>query len=425
MVMITSRRHDLGSLKPDEVSVADAQGLVLHGVATLPPVRVAISETPRLVLAQDVVAAESVPRFANSAMDGYALRAADTAAAPVMLRVIGDVAAGDTPRVSVSPGEAVRIMTGAPMPAGADAVCMVERTRSANSGLDVMIGQRLAPGTNVRYPGEDIAAGSTVFTAGTRLGPAHIGVLASLGIGTVLVYPRPTVGVLSTGDELVTDGSAPGPGQIRDANRPALLAQLACDGYQPVDLGAVSDDETTLAGVLQEAARRCDVIVASGGVSVGDHDVLKIVLSKLGGNSMRSLDVAVKPGRHVAFGRLGPRPTLAFGLPGNPVAALVAFQLFVEPALRAMSGHDPYRRLSLSAVADADLPRKPGPKLHLVRVKVRTDAAGHLYAQSSGGQDSHMLQATAQADALALLPDGHGVRAGDNVQILLLDTGLT
>jgi len=405
------------------ISVAEARLLVRSDVTCLEPCRAAIGEAAGLVLAETVRAAESVPRFANSAMDGYAVRAADTTAAPARLRVIGTVAAGQAPTEIVACGEAIRIMTGAPMPPGADAVSMVEHTTVQDDGLAVIVEQPVRQGVNVRRPGEDIGAGSTVFPAGTQLGPAHIGVLASLGIQTVLVHPRPVVGVLSTGNELVPAGIAPRPGEIRDANRPALLAQLGSDGFRPVDLGIAGDDEVALADILEAAASRCDAIVASGGVSVGDHDVLKVVLEKLGGTSMRSLDIAVRPGKHVALARLGERRTLTFGLPGNPVAALVSYELFVRPALREMAGCQVPDRPRLAAVAEADLLRRPGPKLQLVRVTARIGADGALWVRPSGGQDSHMLRAMAGANALALLPDGDGVLAGQRVEVLLLDAG--
>jgi molybdopterin molybdotransferase len=407
------------------LSVAQARDAVLAGVTRLPSRNVPISEVSGLVLAETVVAAEPVPRFANSAMDGYAVRAADCARVPARLQVIGTVAAGEGLASALSAGEAARIMTGAPLPAGADAVCMVEHTRAADGSLTVIIDEPVRPGANVRNPGEDIEAGSTVFVAGTRLGPAHVGVLASLGRATVLAHPRPAVGVLSTGDELAPDCCTPGPGKIRDANRPALLAQLACDRFQPIDLGLAGDNESAITGVLQAACRRCDMIIASGGVSVGDHDVLKVVLGRLGGPSMRSLHIAVKPGKHVALARLGARRVLTFGLPGNPVAALVAYELFARPALRAMAGHRVIERPRLSAIAETDLRRRPGPKLHLVRVTARADDAGNLRVRASGGQDSHMLRAMAMANALALLPDGDGVRAGERVEIMLLDPELS
>lgn len=407
---------------PAVISVAMARRLVLAGIVPLAPRRVAIGDASGHVLAETVRAGEAIPRFANSAMDGYAVRAADVADAPVCLRVTGTVVAGDGPTAALAHGGAVRIMTGAPLPPGADAVCMIERVQVQDGGSAVLIEAAVSPGTNVRYPGEDIAAGTEVFSPGTQLRPAHIGVLASLGIQSLLACPRPTVGVLATGDELAGPGDALLPGKIRDANRPALLAQLGADGFRGVDLGTGADDQDLLSDLLRGAASRCDAIVASGGVSVGDHDVLKAALEKLGGTTMRSLRVAVKPGQHVAFALLGGQNVPAFGLPGNPVAALVTYELYVRPALRAMAGCQVLDRPRITAIAETDLPRRPGPKLHLVRVTARTGPGGELRVRLSGGQDSHMLRAMAQANALALLPDGDGVRAGGRVAVLLLDT---
>lgn len=405
------------------IPAAEARRLILSGLAPLKPRRAAIARVSGQVLAETVRAAEAVPRFANSAMDGYAVKAADTVHAPVRLRVTGTVAAGDEPKAVVSRGEAVRIMTGAPMPPGADAVCVLERARPAGNGLAVIIEEALDSGTNVRNPGEDVAAGAEVFAPGTQLGPAHVGVLAALGIQTVLVHPHPRVGVLSTGAELARDGDALLPGKIRDANRPALAAQLGSDGFHAVDLGITGDDEAALEDILEASAPQCDAIIVSGGVSVGDHDVLQAVLGKLGGATMRSLHVAVKPGKHIAAARLGEKKTPAFGLPGNPVAALVAYEMFVRPALRAMAGYQVLERPRLLAVAETDLPRQPGDKLHLLRVTARIGSDGSMRVRPSGGQDSHMLWAMAQANALALLPDSGGVLAGEHVEVLLLDAG--
>ncbi|MGI9006489.1 MAG: molybdopterin-binding protein, partial [Streptosporangiaceae bacterium] len=211
-------------------------------------------------------------------------------------------------------------------------------------------------------------------------------------------------------------------GKIRDANRPALLAQLGFDGFRGVDLGAGADDPDARSGLLAAGASRCDAIVASGGVSAGDHDLLKVALEKLGGTTMRWLRVAVKPGQHVAFALLGERHVPAFGLPGNPVAALVTYELYVRPALRAMAGCPVLDWPRITAIAETDLPRRPGPRLHLVRVTARAGPGGVLRVRLSGGQDSHMLRAMAQANALALLPGGDGVRAGGRIEVLLLDT---
>jgi molybdopterin molybdotransferase len=355
-------------------------------------------------------------------MDGYAVRAADTVRAPVRLRVIGGVAAGDVATAAVSRGEAMRIMTGAPMPPGADAVCMIEHTSADRGGSAVRIEEAVAPGWNVRQRGDDITVGAELCAPGTQLGPAHIGVLASLGVQSLLVHPRPRVGVLSTGNELSAASGALTPGKIRDANGPALLAQLASDGFPGVDLGMAGDDEVVLADLLEGGARRCDAIISSGGVSVGDGDLFRAALEKLASGTMRSLHVAVKPGQHIAVALLGQRRTPVFGLPGNPVAALVSYELFVRPALRAMAGCQLLDRPRLSAIAESDLRRRPGPKLHLLRVAARIGSDGVLRVRSSGGQQSHMMLATAHANALALLPDGNGVRAGERVEVLLLGT---
>lgn len=403
------------------ISVAEARRLLLAGITPLPPLRVAAEEACGHVLAETVLAREAVPRFANSAMDGYAVRAADVTAIPVRLRVTGTVAAGDSPGPGLPPGGAVRIMTGAPLPPGADAVCPLERVLADDDGSTVLIKETLSPGTNVRLPGEDVAAGSVVFPAGTPLRAAHVGVLASLGTGPVVVRPRPVVGVLSTGSELARPGDALGAGKIRDVNRPALLAQLRADGFPVIDLGAGADDRDALAGLLTAGAARCDAIVATGGVSVGDHDVLKAALGQAGGATMRWLQVAVKPGKHVAAARLGARSVPAFGLPGNPVAALVTYELYVRPALRRLAGCTVLDRPRFTATAETGLPRRPGPGLHLVRVAARTGPRGDLLVRSAGGQHSHMLRAMAQANALALLPDGDGVPAGGSVEVMLLD----
>jgi molybdenum cofactor synthesis domain-containing protein len=422
------------------IPLAEARQFMLAGLTPLAPRRSVLCDAAGLVLAERVTAAGQVPPFANSAMDGYAVIAADTAstptqaglpagavsaastaARPARLTVSGVVAAGDKPPAQLAPGTAVRIMTGAPLPPGADAVVMLEHVTLADAGETVIIETPVRPGTNVRHPGEDIAAGAVVFDAGTELGPAHIGVLASLGIHTVLARPRPVVGVLSTGNELARPAAELTPGKIRDANRPALLARLAADGFKAIDLGICGDDPDELADLLKGHVIDCDAIVATGGVSVGDHDVLKVVLEKLGGWTASSMQVAIKPGQHVAFALLEQDRVPAFGLPGNPVAALVTYELYVRPALRAMSGCHHLDRPRLKAIAEQDLPRRPGPRLHLVRVTARTATDGTLLVRPASGQQSHQLHAMAGANALALLPDCTGIRAGGQVEVLLLD----
>ncbi len=405
------------------IPVSEARLFVLSACKVLTPVRVDVGGAFGHVLAEPVLATADVPPFANSSMDGYALQSPDTASPPVRLRVVGNVMAGDDVRPLVSPGESVRIMTGAPLPPGADAVCMVERTRLESGGSIVVIEESVDPGTFVRKAGSDVRAGDEVFSAGTRLGAAHVGVLSSIGVERVLVHPLPTVGVLSTGDELVTTSGTLAPGKIRDANRPALLAQLQADGFDVLDLGLAGDDDTALTALLDEAGYRCDAIVSSGGVSVGDLDLMKAVLHKLGGPTMRWMQVAIKPAKPFAFGVLEKTGTPVFGLPGNPVSALVSYELFVRPALRSMAGCTVLDRPRLTAVAEVDLPRRPDGKLHLMRVTARTGADGELGVRLVGGQDSHMLHVMAQSNALALVPDGNGARAGQRVEILLLDAG--
>lgn len=380
-----------------------------------------MSDASGLVLAEAIRATEAVPAFANSSMDGYAVRAVDTERPPTRLRVVGTVVAGENAKTFVSAGESVRIMTGAPLPPGADAVCMVERTRVESGGSIVVIEESVAPGTFVREAGGDIRPGDEVFSPGTHLGAAHVGVLASIGVEQLLAYPCPTVGVLSTGDELITSAGALAPGKIRDANRPALLAQLQTDGFGTVDLGVAGDDEAALTALLEEAGSRCDAIVSSGGVSVGDRDLMKTVLKDLSGPIMRSMQVAIKPAKPFAFGVLEETGTPVFGLAGNPVSALVSYELFVRPALRSMAGCAVLDRPRLAAVAEVDLLRPRDGKLHLVRVKARTGVDGVLGVRTAGLQDSHMLRVMAQSNALALLPDGDGVRAGEHVEVLLLD----
>jgi molybdenum cofactor synthesis domain-containing protein len=371
-----------------------------------------VREALGCVTADAVTAGEDVPPFANTAMDGFAVRAADTVSAPVQLEVVGTLAAGAAPERPVGPGQAVRIMTGAPIPPGADAVVMVERTASSADGRSVTVEVQAAPGQHIREAGEDLRAGQEVFGPGTVLTPAHLGVLASLGLEQVPVFPPVRLGVLSTGDELVEGAVALRPGQIRDSNRPALLAVAQRAGCTPVDLGRVGDDEAALVAALERGLAGCDALVTSGGVSVGDFDYMKSVLDGMG--DMRWWQVAIKPAKPLAFGLVGDKPV--FGLPGNPVSSLVSFELFARPALRRMMGHRDPLRPEVPAVADEPLRRRPDGKLHFVRVVAELADDGRTHVRASGRQGSHLLAAMARANALALLPDGEGVAAGDTVR---------
>ncbi len=371
-----------------------------------------------LVLAYAVDASEPVPPFPNSAMDGYAVRAADTGGAsetaPIRLAVVGDLPAGHAPTVPVRAGEAIRIMTGAPIPDGADAIVMVERT-ARDGDAAVLVHAAATAGDHVRPAGGDVEAGQRVFEAGTRLTPAHLGVLASLGHEQVATFGRPRVGVLSTGDEL-REGPAPlAPGQIRDSNRPMLLALVRNAGFEPVDLGIAHDDEAYVTATIERALDECDALVTSGGVSVGDYDVVKAVLDRLG--VLQWWQVAIKPAKPLAFGLL--RGVPLFGLPGNPVSSHVSFELFARPALRRVMGDPEPDRPRVQAVAGAPMPRRPDGKIHFDRVRVAYDA-GTYRAVRSGAQASNALAALADANGLAVLPDGHGVAAGETIEVLLL-----
>lgn len=401
------------------IPLVDVQAEVLRSLIPLAPVTVPLEEALGLVLAAPVVATEPVPPFANTAMDGYAVRATDTAGAsseePVRLRVVGDLPAGHAPTVRVGPGDAIRIMTGAPIPEGADAIVMVERT--ARDGDDgVLVHLPAGEGDHLRPAGGDVVAGQLVFEAGRELGPAHLGVIASLGLGEVSVFPRVRVGVLSTGDELLEGPGELAPGQIRDSNRPMLLAMLRAAGADAVNLGIARDDEQYVERVLVDALASCDAVITSGGVSVGDYDVVKAVLDRLG--VLQWWQVAIRPAKPFAFGLL--RGVPLFGLPGNPVSSHVSFELFARPALRKMSGHvDLYRR-EVDAIALSAMPRRADDKLHLDRVVVRYEGGRYL-AERSGAQASNALAAMALANGLALLPDGDGPKAGDTIRVMLLD----
>lgn len=397
---------------------AEAEQRVLTACARLAPTSVKVNAALGLVLAAPVLAQESVPPFANTAMDGYALRAGDTTDPPVSLEVVGVLAAGNAPDMTVGAGQAVRIMTGAPIPEGADAIVMVERTRADDDGSRVTIEVEASPGDHIRPVGEDIRPGEEVFAAGTVLGPGHLGVLASLGQDQVGVYPRVRVGVLSTGDELVEGPGALLPGQIRDSNRPALLALVIQAGADPIDLGVVPDTPEAVRSALEAGLGTCDAVITTGGVSMGDFDYVKVVLDAMSPGAVTWMQVAIRPAKPLAFGVVGGRPV--FGLPGNPVSSMVSFELFARPALRAMMGRPAPHRPRVMARAVHDLRRKPDGKVTFMRVAVERGRDGSCRVSSAGGQGSNLLAAMARADGLAILPDGNGVPAGDEVEVILL-----
>jgi len=400
------------------IPLDDARTLIFGLVKRLDPVTLPIDELDGLVLADDVTSAEEVPPFDNTAVDGYAVRAADTAHPPVELDVIGELAAGAAPAFTVGAGQAVRIMTGAPIPDGADAIVMVEDTDRLGGGERVRLHRSVDAGAAVRGAGDDVRVGDRVFAAGTILNGPSMGVLASINRQRVSVYPKARVAVLSTGDELVTDGAELRPGQIRESNKTMLLPMVRGAGAIAVDLGVVVDDEAELERVLRHAATTCDAIVTSGGVSMGDYDVVKAVLSRIA--DMTWMQIAIRPAKPFAFGLLGGVPV--FGLPGNPVSSMVSFEMIARPALRLMMGHalSAADRRRVLAVADEGLRRRPDGKTHLVRVFGSFGDDGRLHVRSSGPQGSHQLAATAQADGIAVVLDGEGVEPGGSVEVLLL-----
>jgi molybdopterin molybdotransferase len=295
-------------------------------------------------------------------------------------------------------------------------VIMVERTETAEDGGTVVVLDHVPVGNHVRAAGEDVALGAEVFPAGTRLGPGHLGVLASVGLFDVPVYRRPRVGVLSTGDELVDRPEPLQPGQIYDSNRRTLLALVRQAGCEGVDLGGAPDDEAAITDAVERGLADCDALLTSGGVSVGDFDYVKLVLDKLG--EMRWMQVAIKPAKPLAFGVVGGKPV--FGLPGNPVSSMVSFELFARPGLQTLLGAPDVLRQNVLAVADEPLRRRPDGKIHFVRVRAEFGPDGRLHVRSSGGQASNLLRSMALANALAVLPDGEGVDANADVNVLVL-----
>lgn len=402
------------------IPLADARRKAL-GICPPPrAARIPTADALGCVLAEPATAAVAVPPFANSAMDGYALRAAD---APGALEVVGRVLAGSAARPEVGPGQAVRIMTGAPVPPGADAVCMVELTKP-DGDHRVRIEAAVAPGDNIRPAGDDVAPGDAVVDAGTLVGATQLAALLSAGVAEVTAYLRPRLGVVSTGDELVDAGQPLGPAQIYDSNRPMLMALAREAGCAAVDLGRAPDEEVALTARIEGALAGIDVLVLSGGVSVGDVDLVKVVLDRLGGGTAEWMQIAIRPAKPFSCALLrdpAGRAVPAFGLPGNPVSSAVSFELLVRPAVLGMAGQEATGRPRIPATAAGDLRRRPDGRLHFARVRLERGGPTGWRAVPLRGQGSHQIGSLAGAHGLALVPDGDGVAEGGPVEVLVTD----
>ena len=376
------------------IPVEEAIDLVLQAVQPLPPVRVPFNDALGLVLAEDVRAAEPMPPFRAASVDGYAVIASDTAA---IRQVVGDQSAGYVDDVQVTPGTAVRVTTGAPVPPGADAMVMVESTEE--QGGYVEIKTNVAPGSSIRAVGQDLADGQLVLAQGSLLGAPDIGLLAMIGKTQVLVHPAPRVGVMSTGDELVEPGNPLKPGQIRDANRFSLMSAVREAGGVPIDLGRVTDETGSLQETIERGLGKADALLTSGGVSMGQLDLVKPYLAEHG--KIHFGRVRAKPGKPVTFATLEGVPV--FAMPGFPVSALVSFEIYVRPALLKMAGrthvHRPRRRVTLTH----DVPHIAG-RTEFQRAIVTLSTGGQYTAVTTGFQGSGRLLSMHGANALLVLP---------------------
>ncbi len=413
--------------RKEDLSVNEALELVLGGFAVLPAERAPLLEGLNRVLAEEVTAQDSLPPFTNSAMDGYAVRAEDTRSAaretPATLTVVADIAAGAPSAVEVTRGTAARIMTGAPLPSGADAVVPVEYTSEPWRGDVRLLPEQIevyaavAGGAHVRYPGEDVQVGMRVLSAGRLLRPQELGVLASLGVSHVSVVRRPRVGVLATGDELVAVEEALQPGKIRNSNSYAQTAQLINLGAVPVPLGIARDSEADVRARLRKGLEAgIDLFISSAGVSVGAYDVVKAVLVAEG--NVGFWRVRMRPGKPLAFGQYQGVPYL--GLPGNPVSAMVSFERFARPAILKMAGHSNLARPTVPVLMRDEL-HSDGRETY-ARALVRRDENGDYRASFTAGQGSHMMTSLVEANALVIIPEGvKKVEAGELLQAMMID----
>ncbi|MBT2394202.1 molybdopterin molybdotransferase MoeA [Streptomyces sp. ISL-1] len=426
-------------------SVDDHLEDILGAIRPLDPIELQLPDAQGCVLVEDVIVAVALPPFDNSSMDGYAVRTADVEGAseefPAVLTVIGDVAAGGGELPHVGPGQAARIMTGAPLPPGAEAVVPVEWTDGGTGGGaattmrpageapegasgEVRVHRPAKARAYVRARGSDVQAGDLALEAGTVLGPPQIGLLAAIGRGTVRVRPRPRVVVLSTGSELVQPGEELGLGQIYDSNSFALCAAARDAGAISYRVGAVTDDAEELRATIEDQLIRADLLVTTGGVSVGAYDVVKEALASVGdadvpGSGIDFRKLAMQPGKPQGFGSIGPEHTPLLALPGNPVSSYVSFELFVRPAIRALMGLRDVHRPKARALLKADKPlSSPAGKRQFLRGAYDPESGT---VSPVGGSSSHLIAALAHADCLIVVPEPYtSVEPGAEVEVVLL-----
>jgi molybdopterin molybdotransferase len=399
------------------IKVEEARDNILNAVNILPAAAAPLLECLGSYLAEDIVSGLDIPPFDNSAMDGYALRAADivdaTSSSPARLKVLEDLPAGFVAVQAVAPGQAIRIMTGAPMPQGADTVVPVED--SGKDGEWVLINRDLPEGRNVRRAGEDIRTGDAVLAAGTCIGPAELGVLSSLGVAEPLVHRRPVAVIISTGDELVPVGEALKPGKIRDSNSYTLFGLAREAGAKVIRVGIVGDDADLLRRAILDNLERADLFITSGGVSVGDYDMVKEVLADLG--HIDFWKVNMRPGKPQAFGLIEGKPL--FGLPGNPVSVMVSFEQLVRPALKKMMGAREIFRPMVEAEVEEPMGRSTG-RVEFIRVVLREED-GRFKVRPTGPQGSGILRSMVLGHGLAVLGEEVGrLEPGDRVPVQLL-----
>ncbi len=398
------------------LSVEEARQRILDSIVVLPPEKRGVLDSLGYILAEDVYAVENIPPFRNSAMDGYAVIAEDTQTAskdcPIQLSIIESIPAGYAPTKHVAHGQAARIMTGAMMPKGADAVVMVEETQSV--GNQVRVFDSVEKDENVRFAGESVRQGELVMAEGKRIRPPEISMLASLNRSEVEVFRRPKVAVISTGDELTPLGEPLKPGKIRDSNRYGICAQIQEAACYPIDMGIANDDEVALERKFRIAVNQADAIVTSGGVSVGDHDSVRKVLARMG--EIDFWRVAMKPGKPQAYGFIDGVPI--FGLPGNPVSSLVVFELFVRPALFKMAGHTELFRRTFQAILEDDVVNSDG-RVNYMRAII-TSRNDEYYAKITGSQGSGILYSLVLANGFIIIPAGTTINAGEAVEAQLL-----